>query len=132
MRAADGLAVRVTAEQQFTPGEGGKAKLQVFKDRYGGVRKYYPSDGKPVLGTFELTSEGEALSYAFHSAQSVRKKAGREYDERQLELDVIALRDAFDERPSVRNAQKALRCNNERARRAANAFDQFAPSEAVA
>lgn len=132
MRAADGLALRVTAEQQFTPGDGGKAKLQVYKDRYGGVRQYYPSDGKPVLGTFELISEGEALTFAFHSAQSVRNQVEPQHDERQLERDVATLREAFEERPSVRDAQRTLRCKNERARRAANAFDQYAPSNAIA
>lgn len=44
MRAADGLAVQVTAAKPFAPGVGGTAKLQVFKDRYGGVRKHYPNE----------------------------------------------------------------------------------------
>jgi hypothetical protein len=69
MRAADGIAIRVTAERQFTPGAGGTAKLQVYKDRYGGVRNHYPSDPKPVVGTFELIASGDTLDYEFHSAQ---------------------------------------------------------------
>jgi hypothetical protein len=65
MLAADGIAIRVTAERQFTPGAAGTAKLQVYKDRYGGVRNNYPSHPKPVIGTFELISNGRFSGLRF-------------------------------------------------------------------
>lgn len=131
MRAADGLALRVTAERQFTPGEGGKAKLQVDKDRYGGVRKHYPSDGKPVLGTFELIADGDMLDYAFHSAQVVSIRKPGQVDKGQLADDVAKLREVFDEKPSVRRARAALSCSQNRAIQAVNGYAS-AHDEAVA
>lgn len=122
MRATDGLAVRVTAERQFTSGEGGKAKLQVFKDRYGGVRSNYPSDTKPVIGTFELISDGDDLDYAFHSAQVVSIRKDPKDDQKQLADDLTALREAYTIKPTVREARKTLSCSQGRAIRAVNAF----------
>lgn len=123
MRAADGLAIRVTAEQQFTPGEGGKAKLQAYKDRYGGVRKHYPSDPKPVIGTFELISNGDNLDYVFHSAQVVPIRKSGSDDEEQLAEDVAKLREEFTAKPTVRRARVTLKpCSQRRAIRAVNAF----------
>jgi recA bacterial DNA recombination protein len=132
MRAADGLAVRVTAERQFTPGEGGKAKLQVYKDRYGGVRKHYPSDPKPVIGTFELISDDAVLEYTFHSAQVVPIRKSRNNDEQQLAQDVAHLREAHSAKPTVRQARETLKpCSQRRAIRAVNEFTT-ANGEAVA
>jgi hypothetical protein len=122
MRATDGLAVRVTAERQFTPGEGGRAKLQVHKDRYGGVRSHYPSDPKPVIGTFELICECDTLDYAFHSAQVVPILKGHKDDEKQLADDVAALREVYTSKPTVREARKTLGCSQGRAMRAVTAF----------
>lgn len=132
MRAADGLAIRVTAERQFTPGEGGKAKLQVYKDRYGGVRKHYPSDPKPVIGTFELISDDDALEYTFHSAQVVPIRKSRNDDEHQLAEDVAQLRKVYTAKPTVRQARDTLKpCSQRRAMRARDAFAP-ADGEAVA
>jgi KaiC/GvpD/RAD55 family RecA-like ATPase len=132
MRAADGLAIRVTAEKQFTPGEGGKAKLQVYKDRYGGVRKHYPSDPKPVIGTFELISDDDNLEFTFHSAQVIPIGKSRNGNEKQLAEDVAQLRRVHAEKPTVRQARETLKpCGQSRAIRALNAFD-IADGEAVA
>jgi hypothetical protein len=122
MRATDGLAVRVSAEKQFTPGEGGKAKLQVHKDRYGGVRSHYPSDAKPVIGTFELISDCDTLDYEFHSAQVVSIRKNPKDDEKQLADDVVALREVYTAKPTVRQARETLECSQRRAMRAVNAF----------
>jgi hypothetical protein len=122
MRATDGLAVRVSAEMQFTPGEGGKAKLQVHKDRYGGVRSHYPSDAKPVIGTFELISDCDTLDYEFHSAQVVSIRKNPKDDEQQLADDVSALREVYTAKPTVRDARKTLGCSQSRAMRAVNTF----------
>jgi hypothetical protein len=131
MRAADGLALRVTAERQFTPGEGGKAKLRVDKDRYGGVRSHYPSDPKPVIGTFELISNGDNLDYAFHSAQVVPIRKAPKDDEKQLADDVALLREVYTTKPTVRQARDTLKCSQDRAMRARVAFSAE-DSDAVA
>jgi hypothetical protein len=131
MRAADGVAIRVTADRQFTPGSGGTAKLQVYKDRYGGVRNNYPSDPKPVIGTFELISDGDTLDYAFHSAQVVPIRKARKDDGEQLAEDVAKLREIYTTKPKVRDARETLKCKQDRAMRAVNAFTD-AEGEAVA
>jgi hypothetical protein len=132
MRAADGLAIRVTAERQFTPGEGGTAKLQVYKDRYGGVRSHYPSDPNPVIGTFELIASGDALDYEFHSAQVVSIRKSRNDDEMQLAEDLAKLREVYTTKPTVRQARQTLKpCSQRRAMRAVNAFTT-SEDEAVA
>jgi RecA/RadA recombinase len=136
MRAADGIAIRVTAERQFTPGSGGAAKLQVYKDRYGGVRSNYPSNPKPVIGTFELIADGDALDYTFHSAQIVSMaEAGRD-NEKKLAEDVAKLQEVYTTKPTVRQARETLKCSQRRAMRAVNVFTDAdgtnAEGEAVA
>jgi hypothetical protein len=131
MRAADGIAIRVTAERQFTPGAGGTAKLQVYKDRYGGLRNNYPSHPKPVIGTFELISNGDSLDYAFHSAQVVPIRKSPKDDEKQLADDVAKLREIYTTKPTVREARRTLKGSQDRAMRAVNAFAAV-EAEAVA
>lgn len=132
LRAIDGVAVRVDAERQFTPGAGGTAKLQVQKDRYGGVRRNYPSNSKPVIGTFELMADGDDLDYTFHSAQIVSMaEAGRD-NEQKLAEDVAKLQEVHSTKPTVRQARETLKpCSQRRAMRARDAFDTV-DSEAVA
>jgi len=132
LRATDGIAVRVDAERQFTPGEGGTAKLQVQKDRYGGVRSNYPSNSKPVIGTFELVADGDALGYIFHSSQTVSLADSASDDKARLADDVAKLRNLFTTKPTVRQAREALKpCAQGRALRAVQAFSD-AQDEAVA
>jgi hypothetical protein len=131
LRATDGIAVRVDAERQFTPGSGGTAKLQVQKDRYGGIRRNYPSNSKPVIGTFELVADDDALDYTFHSSQIVSlADAGRD-NEKKLAEDVAKLREVYTTKPTVRQARETLKCSQRRAMRARDAFDSV-DSEAVA
>lgn len=122
MRAADGLAVQVTAAKPFAPGVGGTAKLQVFKDRYGGVRKHYPNDGKPLIGTFELIADGDELSYSFDSAQVLPNRKKHNDDTKHLEQDLARLAELFDTTPTVREAREALSCSQARAMHARTAF----------
>jgi hypothetical protein len=122
LRAIDGIAVRVDAEWQFTPGKGGTAKLQVQKDRYGGVRRNYPNSSKPVIGTFELIADGDALGYTFHSAQIVSLAEAGSENEKRLAEDVAKLREVYTTKPTVREARETLKCSQRRALRAVNAF----------
>ena len=121
-RAAGGVVVRATAERQFTEGEGGSAKLQIFKDRHSGVRKHYPSDAKPVIGSFELIEADDALTYAFRSSLVSAGHSVRN-DTEQLAADLAKLRAAHTVRPTVRQARKVLNCSTRRAQQAVRAFD---------
>jgi hypothetical protein len=128
-RAVGGVAVRATAEKQFTEGEGGSAKLQVFKDRHSGVRKHYPRDPKPVVGSFELIdAEDGKLTYTFRSSLVATGQPHRT-DTEQLAADVAKLRAAHTVKPTVREARKTLGCSTNRAQRAVRAFDT-APNSA--
>jgi hypothetical protein len=119
LRAVGGTALRVTAEDPFKPGEGGTAKLELFKDRHGGVRKQFPRNaGKPVIGTFKLTADGDHLTYAIDPGLTVPM------DKQKAKNDELAIRDAErlthleDGALTGRTVQKVLKCGQPRARRA--------------
>jgi len=123
LRAVGGTALRVTAEQPFKPGEGGSAKLELFKDRHGGVRKQFPRHGtKPVIGTFKLTADDDGLSYSIDPGLTVPM------DRQKAENDALAARDAEklvalgDAELSVRTARRVLKCGQPRAQRAVAAY----------
>lgn len=124
-RAVGGLSVRVTAERPFKPGEGGTAKLELFKDRHGGVRKQFPSsEPKPVIGTFTLTADGEALSYSIKHGLTVPLRTQEHGDAEQLASDTAKLRTLSDDgtKITVAVARVALGCSQARARRAVKAL----------
>ena len=124
-RAVGGLSVRVTAERPFKPGEGGTAKLELFKDRHGGVRKQFPSsEPKPVIGTFTLTADGDALSYSIKHGLTVPLRAQEQGDAEQLLSDTAKLRKLSDDgtKITVAAARLALGCSQSRARRAVKAL----------
>ncbi|MDT5225704.1 MAG: hypothetical protein QOG19_3111 [Mycobacterium sp.] len=124
-RAVGGLSVRVTAERPFKPGEGGTAKLELFKDRHGGVRKQFPSsEPKPVIGTFTLTADGEALSYSIKHGLTVPLRAQEAGDAKQLAHDVAKLEElaANGTNVTVKAARLALGCGTSRAQAACKAL----------
>jgi hypothetical protein len=125
-RAVGGLALRVSAERAFRPGEGGAAKLELFKDRHGGVRKQVPGiDARPVIGTFTLTEEGGQLAYSFRSALTVSVSKQAEPDDAWVKtavpklLELHASGEAVD---TVRDVKTALKCGQRRADAALAAF----------
>jgi hypothetical protein len=125
-RAVGGSSIRVTAEAPFRPGEGGKAKLELFKDRHGGVRKQFPkSEPKPVVGTFVLTPEGgENLSYGIDPGLTVPLSKQRDINDQEAARDadrLIKLADA-DSELSIRRVRDLLKCGQPRARRALDAY----------
>lgn len=127
LRAVNGVALLVTADRQFTPGAGGTSKLTLRKDRAGGIRNRYPTSKEPVIGTFELFSEGDSLDFAFRCAQVVGAEMR---DSVQLAEDVLKLRTRFDTKPNVRAARSFLEVSQGRASAAVKAFDD--PFEAAA
>ncbi len=133
-RAVGGIAVRVSAEKAFRPGDGGAAKLELFKDRHGGVRKQMPgADPRPVIGTFTLTEEAGHLAYGFRSALTVPVGKQAELDSRRVENDVarlVELRSAGESVDTVREVKAALKCGQPRAEAALAAIRE-APSNSV-
>ncbi|BBY21306.1 AAA family ATPase [Mycobacterium stomatepiae] len=124
-RAVGGLAVRVTAEKQFRPGEGGTAKLELHKDRHGGIRKHYPTGQiKPVIGTFELLAKDDnKLGYNFRGGLVTTTRKQKADDVRQLAEDLAMLRAHRVTRPTVREARNTLGSSNRRAQRAVSRWD---------
>lgn len=125
-RAVGGIAVRVSAERAFRPGEGGAAKLELFKDRHGGVRKQVPgSDPRPVIGTFTLTEEDGRLCYSFRSALTVPMGKQADLDTEQVKKDVaklVELRRAGESVETLREVKAALKCGQRRAEMARSAL----------
>ena len=114
------------AEVPFRPGEGGKAKLELFKDRHGGVRRQFPkSQPKPVVGTFALTPEGgDNLSYNIDPGLTVPLAKQRDINDREAAQDaarLIALCDR-DVDLSIRKVRALLKCGQTRAVRALDAY----------
>lgn len=137
-RAVGGLAVKVSAERAFKPGEGGTAKLELYKDRHGGVRQQLPSgDTRPVIGTFALTEDSGLLAYSFRHALTVAMDKQAEINSRQTGNDVaklIELRNSGQDVKTVRAVKVALGCGQKRAEVALAAFraEQHASTESAA
>lgn len=127
-RAVGGIAVRVSAEKAFRPGEGGAAKLELFKDRHGGVRKQVASaDPRPVIGTFTLVEEAGQLAYGFRSALTVTIGRQAEADGERVKSDASKLRElhsAGRNVDTVRDVKAVLKCGQPRAEAALAAFRQ--------
>jgi hypothetical protein len=69
-RAIGGVSLRVTVEDQFTPGKGGSAFLSVNKDRHGGLRRHCPSIGRePAAGVFKLDSSGFDMKWSIRAPE---------------------------------------------------------------
>ncbi|MGB7360027.1 MAG: AAA family ATPase [Mycobacterium sp.] len=126
VRAVGGAAVLVSAAQPFKPGEGGSAKLQLFKDRHGGVRKQFPRDGqKPVLGTFILTDDGDGLTYNIDPGLTVPMKRQGALDAKRAKTDAAKLEELLagtDLPLSVRSVRSVLQCGQQRAQAAIDAL----------
>lgn len=125
-RAVGGTAVRVSAEKAFRPGEGGKAKLELHKDRHGGVRKQVPSsDNRPVIGTFTLIEDDGRLAYSFQAALTVPIPRQGDIDAARTKADVarlIELHESGIQVDNIRAVKEALVVGQSRAKAALDAF----------
>lgn len=111
-RAIGGVSIRVTVNEQFTPGRGGSAWLAINKDRHGGLRRNCPAEGKePLAGLFKIEPGDDEIRWSVNAAQvGDAAKADGVSDE-----DVAAL-DALDPPPSsVRDARSRLGWRTDRA-----------------
>ena len=137
-RAVGGIAVRVTAEKPFRPGEGGAARLELYKDRHGGVRKQMAGgDTGTGIGTFTLTEDDGRLAFGFQSAHAVPATRQAELDSQRVRGDVARLYELHREGKqfdNIRAVKDALKVGQERAKVALALFqaEVAAPVESAA
>ena len=110
-RAVGGVALRVTINEQFTPGRGGSAFLSVNKDRHGGLRRHCPAEGKePSAGLFKLDSS-DGIRWTVTAPQLGEAAAAV-----GVSVDDLTELDALDPPPSsVNDVKRRLRWGTSRA-----------------
>lgn len=65
-RAIGGTSLRVTIQEPFRPGIGGRAQVTLNKDRHGGLRAACPTeDREPIAATFKLWNESGDVRWSF-------------------------------------------------------------------
>jgi hypothetical protein len=125
-RAVGGASIRVTAEEPFKPGDGGSAKLELFKDRHGGVRRQFPKSApKPVIGTFTITDHGDSLSYSIVPGLTVPISQQKAINATRASDDakrIFELTAGQDTELSVRSIRFVLNCGQARAQNAIAAY----------
>lgn len=89
-RAVGGVMLRVTVDQQFTPGLGGSAYINIFKDRHGGLRRGGPQEAEPLAAKFKMSPEGNCKIYAPQEGERTPQDATAEELEELLSLDPAA------------------------------------------
>lgn len=109
-RAIGGVSIRVTVNDQFAPGRGGSAFLNLNKDRHGGLRQHCaPGKGEPLAGLFEIDSTDGQIRW------HVRAPKPGEAGPGAVPAEDLAAVDALDPEPkSVRDARARLGWSNER------------------
>lgn len=111
-RAIGGVSIRVTINEQFTPGRGGSAFLSVNKDRHGGLRRHCPAEGKePSAGLFKLDSSTDRISWTVSTP-----KLGEAAAAVGVNVEDLAELDRLDPPPaSVRDVKDRLKWRTDRA-----------------
>jgi hypothetical protein len=111
-RAIGGTSLRVTIQEPFRPGIGGKAQVTLNKDRHGGLRAACPAeDREPIAATFKLWNDNGDLCWRFIPPS---------HDEHPViggvvEADVIALSELLPPPKSQRDIKERLGWGSARA-----------------
>jgi hypothetical protein len=107
-RAIGGTMLRVTIKDQFAPGRGGSAYLNIKKDRHGGLRAASPTgDKEPLAGTFKMFPDSSFAVYA--------PTDGERAPEAAPGADLAALNALNPPPESVRDVMARLQWGNHRA-----------------
>lgn len=117
-RAIGGVSIRVTVNDQFAPGRGGSAFLNLNKDRHGGLRQHCASGkGEPLAGLFTIDSSDGRIRWHVRAPQPGEAGASAVPPE---DLAAVA---ALDPPPaSVRDARARLGWSNQRTTEAMRAW----------
>lgn len=104
-RAVDGVMLRATVREPFTPGHGGKSALSIAKDRHGGLRAVSPTgEREPLAAVFQLLP-GEATTWKFWAPATTGEPA----TDPQTAADLSVML-SLDPRPtSFRQASELLK-----------------------
>jgi hypothetical protein len=86
-RSVNGVSLRVTVRDQFTPGCGGSASLTISKDRPGGLRGHCPAGKNAPAGRFVMTDDGDGALSWIVTVPTVAEPPGGAPDEDIAELD---------------------------------------------
>jgi hypothetical protein len=127
-RTFDGVSLRVSLREAFSPGQGGCCALSVNKDRHGGVRAHCPQTGasNAPAGLFRLT-EGERGSLSWEVSEPMESDAdptesaapSRKHDPT---LDAESLRHQVAPPDSVRDVKERMGWGTDRAMEALSLF----------
>lgn len=133
--ALDGVAIRVSVKESFTPGLGGASFLSVNKDRPGKVRELCQrpaSGGEPYLGMFAMSTMPDGSTYARIEPPTGREQlpnfatSGPGGDGRRSTLDVGVdadqIADLTPAPATVREVKERLGWGTTRASAALSAF----------
>lgn len=114
-RAVDGVMLRAELLRTFSPGNGGKSRLRIVKDRHGGLRAISATgNGEPIAATFELMP-GLATTWKFYAPSL-------DDDTNQLSEDVEQLSRLDPAPKSVADVKKRCHWGQARATAALNAY----------
>jgi hypothetical protein len=123
-RITGGAMLRITLATPFAPGRGGRAHLNIHKDRHGGLRSQVAHDKnhEPLIGEFVLSEDAGRLSWSVAPRDSVVPLSpGRDFAAERAEKHaerVDRLLKAEHLPSSVTKAKNYLRCGQEPAKAA--------------
>ena len=114
-RAIGGVSIRVTIDEQFTPGKGGSCFLTIHKDRHGGLRKrcLVTPGRESVAGIFKIAPLSERISWTLEAP----KDGDVPKPDRIEQADLDALSHLQPPPHSVRDVKDRLRWRSDRAAR---------------
>lgn len=118
-RAVGGVSMRVTIQNQFTPGRGGSCTLTIAKDRHGGLRaRRSTGDREPLAGTFKLYGDDNTAMWSLFAPTDGQPNPTEQAD------DALVAKLLNMETPpaNVREAREALGCRMEAASKAMAEF----------
>lgn len=114
-RTINGVSLRVTVHEQFTPGLGGSASMSIAKDRPGGLRAVCPANSKnPPAGRFVMIAYPDGTA----SWRVTQPKSTDEAPDAVSAADLAEL-DGLDPPPkSKRDVQDRCKWGSDRAQKA--------------
>jgi len=126
-RAINGVSLRVTAREQFTPGVGGASDLTIDKDRPGGLRGHCPPGRNAPAGRFVMNAAaGNGLAWYVTTPPA----AG---PERPVpDEDIAAVLGLPEDQRTKRKVQAQLKWGSDRAYRAlkrCRELGEYAPED---
>lgn len=111
-RAINGVSLRVTVQEQFTPGFGGAANLTINKDRPGGLRGHCPPGKNAPAGRFVMVDNGDGMTWHITTPPSVAPKGT---GPRVSDADIAAVLGLPADQRTKRKVQDHLSWGSDRA-----------------